>query len=72
MINGTGILTYPDGRTYSGEFYNEAKHGKGTFTWPATETQQARSYTGEYYNNMRQGNGLYVWKWLNVGPERKR
>ena len=31
--NGIGILFFPDGSTYEGEWANGFMNGKGTFTW---------------------------------------
>lgn len=33
-ITGKGILYWPDGRKYDGEFHNNNMHGKGIYTWP--------------------------------------
>ena len=32
--NGTGSITFPDGREYLGEFKDGKEHGKGTLTTP--------------------------------------
>lgn len=66
MMCGTGTITYPDGSSYRGDFFNEAKHGKGTFNWPATASFQKRRYTGDYYQDLKQGRGQYVWSWRRV------
>ncbi|MDD1633835.1 MAG: molecular chaperone Tir, partial [Methylococcaceae bacterium] len=39
---GKGILTWPDGSRYEGEFYDGRLQGEGTFTWP-----DGSSYNGE-------------------------
>ena len=31
--SGLGILSFPDGSTYEGEWANGFMNGKGTFTW---------------------------------------
>ena len=41
--NGLGIMTFPDGRKYVGEWKNGEKHGYGTFTFPS-----GYKYVGEY------------------------
>lgn len=33
-MEGFGILKYPDGKNYKGEFKNNLPHGQGTKTWP--------------------------------------
>ena len=33
MWSGQGILTFPNGATYEGEWVNGFMNGKGTFTW---------------------------------------
>ena len=34
-INGKGVMTYPDGGKYEGQFVGGRKNGKGTFTFPS-------------------------------------
>jgi len=31
MMNGCGTLTYSDGSYYKGNFFNNLRHGEGTF-----------------------------------------
>ena len=33
MWSGQGILIFPDGSTYDGEWANGFMNGQGTFTW---------------------------------------
>ena len=33
MWSGQGILTFPDGSTYNGEWADGFMNGQGTFTW---------------------------------------
>lgn len=44
-MNGKGKTTWPDGRTYEGEYLNDKKHGYGKFTWP-----DGTSYVGHWIN----------------------
>lgn len=32
-MHGKGILQWPDGRRYEGEYEEDKKHGHGIFTW---------------------------------------
>ena len=33
-MQGYGTFTWPDGRKYVGEYYDDMKQGNGTFEWP--------------------------------------
>ena len=33
-MNGKGTHTWPDGRSYDGEYLEDKKHGFGIFIWP--------------------------------------
>ena len=68
--NGAGVITFPDGKKYEGEWKNSKKHGKGTFTfpdggklvgifkedkpWDITDYDEAGKIKGEYLNGIRQ------------------
>lgn len=41
--HGHGIYTWPDGRQYEGEYYNDKKHGFGIYTWA-----DGRRYEGNW------------------------
>jgi len=45
--------------TYEGDFHNNKKHGKGTFTWGIS----GNKYEGNFIEDQREGFGIY--KWLN-------
>ena len=32
-MDGKGTYTWPDGRSYEGEYKNDKKHGTGTYKW---------------------------------------
>jgi hypothetical protein len=32
-MHGHGLLVWKDGKKYEGEFVNDKREGKGTFTW---------------------------------------
>ena len=42
-MNGIGIFTWPDGRTYNGSYSNGKKHGFGTYEWA-----DKRKYIGHW------------------------
>ena len=33
-MDGKGVFTWEDGRSYSGEYKLDKKHGYGIFSWP--------------------------------------
>lgn len=33
-MHGNGVLLWPDGKKYDGEFINDKREGHGTFHWP--------------------------------------
>jgi len=33
-MHGYGELTWPDGKRYKGEYFEDKKHGLGCFFWP--------------------------------------
>jgi len=41
-MTGMGIMTWPDGRQYEGEFLNDKRHGYGVYKW------SGRQYVGEW------------------------
>ena len=44
-ISGQGVLTFPDGATYKGEWANGFMNGEGTFTW-----SDGKEKTGTWVN----------------------
>jgi hypothetical protein len=50
--HGKGVLTWDDGREYSGDFANDQLHGTGTMCWPTGE-----KYIGTYVKNDKSGLG---------------
>eukprot|EP00752_Nemacystus_decipiens_P008471 g7569.t1 len=51
-----GVFTYPDGKTYSGQWLNGLRHGEGTRNYPDGST-----YTGSWAYDKRHGQGEYTW-----------
>lgn len=44
-MHGKGKYTWPDGRSYDGEYVNDKKEGKGIYTWA-----DGRQYNGQWLN----------------------
>jgi hypothetical protein len=51
-----GKITYPDGRTYTGQWQFRERSGQGTLTWP-----DGRKYIGEFDNGHRHGKGTLMY-----------
>mmetsp|Transcript_30875 Transcript_30875/g.54395 ORF Transcript_30875/g.54395 Transcript_30875/m.54395 type:complete len:328 (+) Transcript_30875:51-1034(+) len=54
--HGPGILTWPDGRRYVGQFNEGLFHGDAIMEWP-----DGRRYVGQYKNNKKHGEGEFAW-----------
>ena len=52
-MHGFGQMTWPDGRQYEGEFYNDVKQGQGTFQWA-----DGRIYSGQWFKGKQHGQGV--------------
>ena len=57
--NGLGIMTYPDGRKYLGQWRDGKKHGNGTFTYP-----NGMKFVGEWKESK-------MWNVIKYDPEGK-
>ena len=53
---GLGVLTFPDGQKYVGEFKDGEKNGQGTETFP-----DGYKYVGEYKDGLPNGQGTETW-----------
>jgi hypothetical protein len=53
--NGTGTITFPDGRKYFGEFKDGVFHDQGTGTW-----SDGHKYVGEFKDGVFHGQGTYT------------
>ena len=51
--HGKGVLTYPNGHQYVGEFKDGKNNGQGTFTWP-----DGKKYIGELKDSKYSGAGV--------------
>lgn len=54
--HGAGVLTWPDGRVYAGQFSHGTLDGEATMTWP-----DGRTYAGTYQCNKKHGEGVFMW-----------
>lgn len=55
--HGAGVLSWPDGRRYVGQFNHGAFEGDATMTWP-----DGRKYIGQYRQNKKHGEGDFLWR----------
>lgn len=53
-MHGKGVMTWPDGRKYDGDFFMNMMQGSGVYHWP-----NGRIYEGEFYNNKQHGTGIF-------------
>jgi hypothetical protein len=53
-MNGQGILLWPDGREYRGEFRDDKREGFGVFKW-----KDGRTYRGHWINGKQHGIGYF-------------
>ena len=54
--NGLGVMTYPDGHKYVGEWKDGKEQGQGTFTFP-----DGNKYVGEFKDGKQNGQGTYTY-----------
>ena len=45
MLSGKGIMIWPDGRKYDGEYSENERNGYGEFYWP-----NGKIYKGQWMN----------------------
>lgn len=53
-MEGIGIYKWLDGRSYTGEYLDDKKHGYGVFIW-----NDGRRYAGYWANGKQHGLGQY-------------
>ena len=49
-MKGRGIFSWPDGRSYEGDFVNNHRHGQGRLTW-----EDGHYYDGEWHEGQQHG-----------------
>lgn len=54
---GHGMLTWPDGRQYVGQFSDDEFHGTALMVWP-----DGRQYRGQYCQGQKHGEGVLTWR----------
>jgi hypothetical protein len=57
-MSGVGRYYFPNsgGANYEGDFRENSRHGRGTYTLPS-----GAKYEGEWCNNLRHGRGTFLW-----------
>jgi len=72
--HGIAKATFPNGDTYTGEYKNKQRNGKGVYTWANKDDKPIQQiYDGEYVDNKRSGFGTityidkssYIGEWQN-------
>ena len=53
-MDGDGLYTWSDGRSYAGQYMNDKKHGRGKYTWA-----NGKTYDGEWKDGKQHGDGIY-------------
>ena len=54
-VNGKGVVEYPDGAQYSGEFKEGNRHGSG-----ALVSENGKRYEGGWTNDLQNGQGTLI------------
>jgi hypothetical protein len=54
--DGKGVMKYPDGAVYDGEWKDGQQHGEGKYTW-----SNGHIYVGEFRNGNLNGRGVYTY-----------
>ena len=56
---GKGVLTWTNGDTYEGEFFNGLRHGVGVYTFGGR--RGGRKYEGSWVLSKKEGTGTETW-----------
>ena len=59
--NCYGMLDYPNGDRYVGQFKDNMRHGQGTYYFLANNEFKGDIYIGEFKNDKYNGQGTYTW-----------
>lgn len=71
-MNGEGIMKWPDGRKYEGNYLNDKKHGFGILEWRNLLLLNVRQLMGENILDIgNQVNNMEMENILMVKQERK-
>ena len=62
---GSGMLQWPSGGSYRGEFLGLRRDGEGEQLWPA-----GAFYQGGFKNDQREGSGKFTWSSGHVSVAR--
>ena len=57
IMNGFGVYTWKDGRTYEGYYIDDKKHGFGVYTW-----SDQKRYAGWWWGGKQHGLGTFISK----------
>lgn len=55
MFEGKGIMIWPDGRKYEGDFFKDNKHGFGIMEW-----SNGKKYEGLWFKGKQHGKGKII------------
>ena len=55
---GKGVMEYPSGYTSDGDWFDDQRHGQGTFI----ERKTGNKYVGGYKDGRRHGKGISYWE----------
>lgn len=55
--HGYGVMQYPSGNSYEGEWRDDRKDGYGTMVWKTLD----EVYTGHWHKNLPHGFGEHIW-----------
>jgi hypothetical protein len=58
---GTGLMRYPNGDTYVGQWQLDQRTGEGQYTYGAASPWAGDRYEGQWLDNRFHGQGRYTW-----------
>ena len=56
-MDGKGTFSWGDGRSYTGDYKNDQKHGYGIYIWP-----DGRRFEGMWQDGKQNGEGKFISK----------